>query len=51
MAVTGAASPLGLATMRALLARDPAPRVIGLDTHRANVPGVSWRTVDIRDDS
>jgi nucleoside-diphosphate-sugar epimerase len=50
VAVTGAASWLGLATMRALLARDPAPRVIGLDTARASVPGVTWRTVDIGGD-
>jgi nucleoside-diphosphate-sugar epimerase len=51
VAVTGAASHLGLATMRVLLARDPAPRVIGLDTHRANVPGVTWRSVGLRDES
>jgi nucleoside-diphosphate-sugar epimerase len=51
VAVTGAASWLGLATMGALLARDPAPRVIGLDTTRATLPGVTWRNVDISDDT
>jgi nucleoside-diphosphate-sugar epimerase len=51
VAVTGAASFLGLATMRAVLARDPAPRVLGLDTRRASVPGVTWRNVDFRDES
>jgi nucleoside-diphosphate-sugar epimerase len=46
VAVTGAASWLGIATMHGLLARDPAPRVLGIDTRRAAVPGVTWRRVD-----
>jgi nucleoside-diphosphate-sugar epimerase len=49
IAVTGAASPLGLATVRALLARDPAPRVVGLDPTPAVVSGASWDVVDVRD--
>jgi nucleoside-diphosphate-sugar epimerase len=48
-AVTGAASSLGAPTLRALLAGEPAPRVIGFDADRANVAGVTWRNVDVRD--
>ncbi|HEX3908397.1 MAG TPA: NAD-dependent epimerase/dehydratase family protein [Mycobacteriales bacterium] len=47
IAVTGAASPLGLATLTTLLARDPAPRVIGLDTRKPAVAGVTWRAVEV----
>ena len=49
VAVTGAASGLGLASARAL-AGDPAVgRVIAIDTRRGHVDGATWRLHDVCD--
>jgi nucleoside-diphosphate-sugar epimerase len=37
--------------MQGLLARDPAPQVLGLDTRKPNVAGATWRRVELRDGS
>ena len=49
MAVTGAASGVGLAAARALSEHPSVGRVIGIDERRGDVPGVTWRVVDVRD--
>ncbi|HTA07493.1 MAG TPA: NAD-dependent epimerase/dehydratase family protein [Streptosporangiaceae bacterium] len=49
MAVTGAASGLGLA-LTARLARSPlVGRVVAIDHNRGDVSGVTWRIADVRD--
>ncbi len=47
--VTGGTGPLGSALLQRLTQRRGAPPVIGLDTSRRQLPGVTWRTADIRD--
>ncbi len=49
VAVTGAASGLGAALARRLAAREDVGKVIGLDSRRGVVPGVTWRVLDICD--
>ena len=46
VAVTGAASGLGLALLRRLAGRADLAGLVGLDATAAPVPGVDWRTVD-----
>jgi nucleoside-diphosphate-sugar epimerase len=47
--VTGASGPLGGAVVQRLLAHPQRPGVIGLDTSPSELPGVGWRTADVRD--
>jgi len=47
VAVTGAAGRLGAAVVPRLIAAGVS--VIGIDTHRRPLPGVSWRIADVRD--
>lgn len=49
MAVTGAASGLGALVAARLVAHDEIGTVVGLDDHRGNVDGVTWRVLDVRD--
>jgi len=49
VAVTGAASGLGLATARGLAGHPQVSRVIGIDDRRGDVPGVTWRILDVCD--
>ncbi len=49
IAVTGAASGLGLALTARLATSPLAGRVVAIDDHRGDVSGVTWRIVDIRD--
>jgi nucleoside-diphosphate-sugar epimerase len=47
VAVTGAASPLGAAIARALVAADGIGRVVAVDERRGSIDGVTWRLGDI----
>jgi nucleoside-diphosphate-sugar epimerase len=47
--VTGAAGQLGTAVCRALLSADGIRQVVGLDTVRPGVQGVTWRRADPAD--
>jgi nucleoside-diphosphate-sugar epimerase len=49
VAVTGAASGLGLALTRRLAQSPLVGRVVALDKLRGDVSGVTWRIVDVRD--
>jgi nucleoside-diphosphate-sugar epimerase len=49
IAVTGAADGIGRALVARLAASGDIKKVIALDDHRGDVPGVTWRVVDIRD--
>jgi nucleoside-diphosphate-sugar epimerase len=49
IAVTGAADGIGRALVARLAASGEIKKVIALDDHRGDVPGVTWRVVDIRD--
>jgi nucleoside-diphosphate-sugar epimerase len=49
VAVTGAASGLGHTLTVRLAASPRIGRVIAIDGHRGDVPGVMWRVVDVRD--
>jgi nucleoside-diphosphate-sugar epimerase len=49
VAVTGAARGLGHALASRLAAGGRAGRVIAIDDHRGDAPGVTWRIVDVRD--
>jgi len=49
VAVTGAATGVGLSATRALAAHPAVGRVIGIDERRGDVPGVTWRVLDVRD--
>jgi nucleoside-diphosphate-sugar epimerase len=49
VAVTGAASGLGRAAVEHLASSDGVRRVVGIDVHRADVAGVTWRLADVRD--
>jgi nucleoside-diphosphate-sugar epimerase len=51
VAVTGAASGLGAAVAARLVANDDVSKVVGLDDHRGQTEGVTWRVLDIRDPS
>jgi nucleoside-diphosphate-sugar epimerase len=49
VAVTGAASGLGLALTCRLAVSAEVGRVIAIDEHRGDVSGVTWRITDVRD--
>ena len=49
VAVTGAASGLGAAVAARLVANPDIAKVVGLDDHRGQTEGVTWRVLDIRD--
>jgi nucleoside-diphosphate-sugar epimerase len=49
IAVTGAADGIGRALVARLAGSGDIKKVIALDDHRGDVPGVTWRVVDIRD--
>ncbi len=51
VAVTGAASGLGAAVAARLVANPDVGKVVGLDDHRGQAEGVTWRVLDIRDPS
>jgi nucleoside-diphosphate-sugar epimerase len=51
VAVTGAADQLGAAVCRRLVAADGVRQVVGLDTRRPAVQGVTWRRADPADPS
>lgn len=47
MAVTGAASPLGEAVAKALVAAEGIGRVVAIDDRRGSTAGVTWRLGDV----
>lgn len=49
VAVTGAADGLGESLARRLVARPDVGRVIALAERRGDVPGATWRVLDVRD--
>lgn len=49
VAVTGASSGIGAALAERLARRDDVAKVVGLDSRRGQVPGVTWRVLDITD--
>ncbi|TDE32007.1 NAD-dependent epimerase/dehydratase family protein [Actinomadura sp. 6K520] len=49
VAVTGAATGTGRLLAARLAEREEIRKVVAIDAHRGDVPGVTWRVVDIRD--
>ncbi|WP_026413839.1 NAD-dependent epimerase/dehydratase family protein [Actinomadura oligospora] len=49
VAVTGAASGAGRLLAARLAEREEIRKVVAVDGHRGDVPGATWRVVDIRD--
>jgi nucleoside-diphosphate-sugar epimerase len=49
VAVTGAARGLGQALVERLTESAGIARVVAIDDHRGDVPGVTWRVADVRD--
>jgi nucleoside-diphosphate-sugar epimerase len=49
VAVTGAAEGIGRALVARLAGSGEIKKIVALDDHRGDVPGVTWRVVDIRD--
>ncbi|MCW2948758.1 MAG: NAD-dependent epimerase/dehydratase [Actinoallomurus sp.] len=49
VAVTGAADGIGRALVARLADSGDIKKVVALDDHRGDVPGITWRVVDIRD--
>lgn len=49
VAITGAASGVGLQVASELAAGGECKKVIGIDRSRADVPGITWRRADVRD--
>ena len=49
VAITGAASGTGRLLAARLAGREGIRKVVAIDAHRGDVPGVTWRVVDIRD--
>lgn len=49
VAVTGAASGVGLALARRLAGSDQVRKVVAIDERRGDVPGAAWRVLDVRD--
>jgi nucleoside-diphosphate-sugar epimerase len=49
VAVTGAATGAGRLLAARLAGRADVRKVVAIDEHRGDVPGVTWRVIDIRD--
>ncbi|TDC75180.1 NAD-dependent epimerase/dehydratase family protein [Actinomadura sp. 7K507] len=49
VAITGAATGTGRLLAARLAGREEIRKVVAIDAHRGDVPGVTWRVVDIRD--
>jgi nucleoside-diphosphate-sugar epimerase len=49
VAVTGAASGVGLALAGRLVESGPVRKVVAIDERRGDVPGAAWRVLDVRD--
>jgi nucleoside-diphosphate-sugar epimerase len=49
VAVTGAARGLGRALAERLASSADVGRVVAIDDHRGDIPGVTWRLADVRD--
>ncbi|HEX4832675.1 MAG TPA: NAD-dependent epimerase/dehydratase family protein [Trebonia sp.] len=49
VAVTGAARGVGRALVARLAQSDGVGRVVAIDDHRGDIPGVTWRVADVRD--
>lgn len=49
VAVTGAAEGIGAALAQRLVANEDVAKVVGIDDRRGDVPGVTWRVLDVRD--
>ena len=49
IAVTGASSGLGRALLERLAQRTDLDRLVGIDAGRVRLPGVVWRSADVRD--
>jgi nucleoside-diphosphate-sugar epimerase len=49
VAITGAASGVGLRLALRLVASDEIRKVVAIDERRAEVPGALWRVLDVRD--
>ncbi|WP_307797572.1 NAD-dependent epimerase/dehydratase family protein [Actinomadura barringtoniae] len=49
VAVTGASSGAGRLLAGRLAEREEVKKVVAIDAHRGDVPGVTWRVVDVRD--
>jgi nucleoside-diphosphate-sugar epimerase len=49
VAVTGAAGDIGARVAQALVEAGECKKVIGVDTGRRDLPGVTWRRADVRD--
>ena len=49
VAVTGASTGTGRLLAARLAEREGIRKVVAIDAHRGDVPGVTWRVVDIRD--
>jgi nucleoside-diphosphate-sugar epimerase len=49
VAITGAASGVGLALARRLVESDQVKKVVAIDERRGDVPGAAWRVLDVRD--
>lgn len=49
VAITGAASGVGLALAHRLVESDQVRKVVAIDERRGDVPGATWRVLDVRD--
>ncbi|WP_333771025.1 SDR family oxidoreductase [Streptomyces sp. IBSBF 2435] len=49
VAITGAASGVGLALASRLVGSDQVKKVVAIDERRGDVPGATWRVLDVRD--
>jgi nucleoside-diphosphate-sugar epimerase len=49
VAITGAASGVGLALAARLVESDQVKKVVAIDERRGDVPGATWRVLDVRD--
>ncbi|CAG7604605.1 SDR family oxidoreductase [Actinacidiphila bryophytorum] len=49
VAITGAASGVGLALASRLVDSDQVKKVVAIDERRGDLPGATWRVLDVRD--
>jgi len=49
VAITGAATGVGLALAARLVESDQVKKVVAIDERRGDVPGATWRVLDVRD--